>query len=143
MAEHEDMIFEFLEQCGFEPKRIQTKLVQFWYKEERYYFRFIDQKQAIRIFNPRVWRVESHEEFGIATFVANNMNRDTFGAKLFMNEVDDYVYIVADIFFAEFDTLRLTFMDYMQALNWAIGEFRDRAEAATEGNSQSGLSEPG
>jgi hypothetical protein len=143
MAERDDGIFEFLEASGLEPKRVQEKLVQFWYKEERYYCRFVDQKQAVRIFNPRVWRVETHEEFGIATFVANNMNRDTFGAKLFMNEVDDHVYIVADIFFAELETLRLAFIDYMNAMNWAIGEFRDRAEAATEGDSHPELPDSG
>lgn len=142
MDERYDSVFGFLETSGFEPKQIHGQLVQFWYKEERYYLRFVDQREALRIFNPRVWHVESHAEFGIATFVANNMNKETFGVKLFMNEVDDYVYTVADIFFSEFETLRRTFLDYMNAMNWAIGEFRDRTEEAIEGNDRPELPGP-
>jgi len=132
MIDHYETAFIFLEESELDPKRLDNKLIQFWHKEERYYFRLLENKSGLRIFNPRVWHVESHMEFGVATFTANEINKDSFVVKLFVNENDSYVYAVVGLFFTHLEEWKNTFFDYMQSLNWAIVEFRQRAHEAME-----------
>ena len=107
-------------------------LVQFWFKEEQYYIRFLEQKKAVRLFHPRIWQVESHLEFGISTFVSNDMNDDAFGIKMFVNGTENYVYAAADLFVTDIEAFKNTFFDYMNAMNWAVVEFRKRTDEAME-----------
>jgi hypothetical protein len=132
MIDHYETVFTFLEESGLDPKRLDNSLIQFWHKEERYYFRLLESRSGLRIFHPRVWHVESHMEFGVATFTANEINKDSFVVKLFVNENDNYVYAVIGLFFTALEEWKNTFFDYMQSLNWAIVEFRQRAHEAME-----------
>jgi hypothetical protein len=132
MIDHYDTVFTFLEESGLAPKRLDNELIQFWHKEERYYFRLLTSKPVLRMFHPRVWHVDSHMEFGVATFTANEINKDSFVVKLFVNENDSYVYAVVGLFFTSLEEWQSTFFDYMQSLNWAIVEFRQRAHEAME-----------
>jgi hypothetical protein len=132
MIDHYETAFGFLEESGLDPKRLDNELIEFWHKEERYYFRLFENNSGLRIFHPRVWQVESHMEFGVATFTANEINKDSFVVKLFVNENDNYVYAVVGLFFTELEEWKNTFFDYMQSLNWAIVEFRQRAHDAME-----------
>ena len=132
MIDHYEMVFIFLEESDLDPKRLDNNLIQFWHKEERYYFRLLENKSGLRILHPRVWHVESHMEFGVATFTANEINKDSFVVKLFVNENDSYVYAVVGLFFTNLEEWKNTFFDYMQSLNWAIVEFRQRAHEAME-----------
>jgi hypothetical protein len=132
MMDHYETVFTFLEESGLDPKKLDNNLIQFWHKEERYYFRLLENKSGLRIFHPRVWHVESHMEFGVATFTANEINKDSFVVKLFVNENDHYVYAVVGLFFTALEEWKNTFFDYMQSLNWAIVEFRQRAHEAME-----------
>ncbi len=125
-------IFRFLEVAALTPKRMNDDLVQFWFKEEQYYIRFLEQKKAVRLFHPRIWQVESHLEFGISTFVSNDMNDDAFGIKMFVNGTENYVYAAADLFVTDIEAFKNTFFDYMNAMNWAVVEFRKRTDEAME-----------
>jgi hypothetical protein len=49
-----------------------------------------------------------------------------------VNEHDHYVYAVVGLFFTALEEWKNTFFDYMQSLNWAIVEFRQRAHEAME-----------
>ena len=130
MNENVERLYQFLEAADLDPERIDDRRVQYWFKEERYYLRLLDQQRAVQIVHPRVWQVGSHLEFGVATFVSNDLNQDGFAAKLFVNNDEQSVYAVADIFVREIDSLQETFVDYMNAMSWAIVEFRNRTEAS-------------
>jgi NAD(P)-dependent dehydrogenase (short-subunit alcohol dehydrogenase family) len=54
------------------------------------------------------------------------------GAAWGVNENDSYVYAVVGLFFTSLEEWQSTFFDYMQSLNWAIVEFRQRAHEAME-----------
>lgn len=123
---------DFLNASGLESERGDGHLAQFWYKEERYYLRYLPQRQAIRIFHPRVWHVTSHLEFGVATFVANDMNQDSFATKLFVNNDDHHVYTAVEVFAPDAETVQTSFFNYMDALSWSIAEFRDRTERSMQ-----------
>jgi hypothetical protein len=132
MSELYEQLCDFLDASGLEPERQDGQPVQFWYKEERYSLRFLAQRQAIRIFHPRVWHVSSHLEFGVATFVANDMNQDSFATKCFVNNDDHHVYTAVEIFAPDATTVETSFFNYMNALSASIVEFRDRTERSMQ-----------
>ncbi|ETX07155.1 hypothetical protein [Candidatus Entotheonella palauensis] len=132
MSDIYERLCDFLDAAGLEPERQSGQLAQFWYKEERYYLRFLPPRQAIRIFHPRVWRVTSHLEFGVATFVANDMNQDSFAAKCFVNNDDHHVYAAVEVFAPDAETVQTSFFNYMNALSGSIVEFRDRTERSMQ-----------
>jgi len=132
MSEIFDYLCDFLGASGLAPERRDGEMAQFWYKEERYYLRFLPQRQAIRIVHPRVWRVASHLEFGIATFVANDMNQDSFATKCFVNNEDHHVYAAVEVFAPDAESVEASFFSYMNALSGSIVEFRDRTERSMQ-----------
>lgn len=132
MTDIYEHLCDFLDISGLEPERRDGQVTQFWYKEERYYLRFLPQRQAIRIAHPRVWHVTSHLEFGIATFVANDMNQDGFASKFFVNNDDHYVYAAVEVFTPDASTAETSFFNYMDALSGAIVECRDRMERSMQ-----------
>lgn len=132
MSDIYEHLYTFLDASGLDPEPRDGHLAQFWYKEERYYLRFLPQRQAIRIFHPRVWRVASHLEFGVATFVANDMNQDSFATKFFVNNDDHHVYTAVEVFAPEAESVEASFFDYMNALSGSIVEFRDRTERSMQ-----------
>jgi len=138
MSDIYDRLCNFLQASGLEPEAREGQLTQFWYKEERYYLRYLPQRQAIRIAHPRVWRVASHLEYGIATFVANDMNQDGFATKFFVNNDDHHIYAAVEVFTPDAATLEASFFQYMDALSGAIVECRDRMERSMqeEGNQE-------
>ena len=136
MSDIYEHLCAFLETSGLQPESGANQLTQFWYKEERYYLRFFPNRQALRIFHPRVWHVDSHMEFGVATFIANDMNQDSFATKMFVNNDDHYIYCVAEIFATDAETVEALFFNYMNALSWAIVEFRDRTDKSMQEEDQ-------
>ena len=138
MSDIYDHMRDFLQASGLEPESREGQLTQFWYKEERYYLRYLPQRQGIRIAHPRVWRVGSHLEYGIATFVANDMNQDRFATKFFVNNNDHHIYAAVEVFTPDAATAEASFFHYMDALSEAIVECRDRMERSMqeEGNQE-------
>jgi hypothetical protein len=132
MSDIFDHLCQFLDASGLEAERGTGHSAQFWYKEERYYLRFLPQRQGIRIVHPRVWKVASHLEFGIATFVANDMNQDSFATKCFVNNDDHHVYAAVEVFAPDAETVRISFFNYLNTLSGAIVEFRDRMERSMQ-----------
>lgn len=132
MSELYERLCEFLHASGLEPERGDSQIVRFWYKEERYYLRVLAQRQAIRIFHPRIWHVASHLEFGVATFAANDMNQDSFATKFFVNNDDHHVYTAVELFAPDALTIETSFASYMNALSESIVEFRDRVERSMQ-----------
>jgi hypothetical protein len=132
MSDIFDHLCQFLDASGLEAERGTGNSAQFWYKEERYYLRFLPQRQGIRIVHPRVWKVASHLEFGIATFVANDMNQDSFATKCFVNNDDHHVYAAVEVFVPDAETVRTAFFNYLNTLSGAIVEFRDRMERSMQ-----------
>ena len=132
MSEIYEHLCDFLDASGLEPQRGDGEMVQFWFKEERYYLRVLPQRQGIRIVHPRVWHVASHLEFGVATFVANDMSQDSFATKCFVNNDDHYVYAAAEFFAPDAATVETSFFNYMNALSGAIVEYRDRMERSMQ-----------
>ena len=132
MSDIYEHLCDFLDAAGLDPERGDGQLTQFWYKEERYYLRGLPQRQAVRISHPRVWRVASHLEFGVATFVANDMNQDSFATKFFVNNDDHYVYAAVEVFAPDADAVEASFFNYMNALSESIVEFRDRTERSMQ-----------
>ena len=127
-----DHLCQFLDASGLEAERGTGHSAQFWYKEERYYLRFLPQRQGIRLVHPRVWKVASHLEFGIATFVANDMNQDSFATKCFVNNDDHHVYAAVEVLAPDAETVMTSFFNYMNTLSGAIVEFRDRMERSMQ-----------
>jgi hypothetical protein len=132
MSDIFDHLCQFLDASGLEANRGAEHTAQFWYKEERYYVRFLPQRQGIRIVHPRVWSVASHLEFGIATFVANDMNQDSFATKCFVNNDDHHVYAAVEVFAPDAESVGTSFFNYMNTLSGAIVEFRDRMERSMQ-----------
>ncbi len=132
MSDMPDHVYDFLATVELDPKKMNDRMVQFWFKEESYYLRFFKDRQDIRIFHPRVYYVESHMEFGVATFVGNTMNKHAFGTKVFVNDNDNYVYAASEMFVADIEQWKDTFFDYMNAISRTIVEFRDRTAEAME-----------
>ncbi len=132
MSELYEHLYDFLDASGLEPERGDGLIARFWYREERYYLRVLAQRQAIRIFHPRVWHVASHLEFGVATFVANDMNQDSFATKFFVNNDDHHVYTAVEIFAPDTSTVEASFTNYMNALSESMVEFRDRVERSMQ-----------
>ena len=116
MSDIFDHLCQFLDASGLEAERGTGHSAQFWYKEERYYLRFLPQRQGIRIVHPRVWKVASHLEFGIATFVANDMNQDSFATKCFVNNDDHHVYAAVEVFAPDAETVRTLFLQLSEYL---------------------------
>jgi hypothetical protein len=132
MSDIFDHLCQFLDASGLAAERGTGHSAQFWYKEERYHLRFLPQRQGIRIVHPRVWKVASHLEFGIATFVANDMNQDSFATKCFVNNDDHHVYAAVEVFAPDAGTVGASFFNYMNTLSGAIVEFRDRMERSMQ-----------
>lgn len=132
MSDIYERLCDFLDASGLEPEHLNDQLAQFWYREERYYLRFLPQRQAVRISHPRVWHVTSHLEFGVATFVANDMNQDSFATKCFVNDDDHHVYTIVEVFSPDALTVEASFFNYMNALSGSIVEFRDRMERSMQ-----------
>lgn len=132
MSDIYEHLCDFLDASGLDPERGHGQRVRFWYKEERYELQVLAQRQAIRIVHARVWRVTSHLEFGIATFVANDMNQDSFATKFFVNNDDHQVHTAVEVFAPDASTVEASFSNYMNALSWAIVEFRDRTERSMQ-----------
>ena len=142
MADIYEHLVAFLGDSGLAPEPQGDNLTQFWYKEERYSLRFLPQLQALRIFHPRVWDVNSHLEFGVATFVANDMNQDSFATKLFVNNADHHVHLVVELFVNNAETVEASFFNYMNALSWAIVEFRNRTDQSMQEEDNPGSPSP-
>lgn len=53
------------------------------------------------------------------------------------------MYAVADIFVRDISQLQDTFVDYMDAMSWAIVEFRNRTEASMAEEESREVDEPG
>jgi len=132
MSDTYERLCDFLDAEGLEPERQDGQQARFWYKEERYHLRFLPPRQAVRIFHPRVWRVSSHLEYGVATFVANDMNQDHFATKFFVNDDDHHVYTAVEVFAPDVETVQSSFYHYMNAASQAMVEFRDRMERSMQ-----------
>lgn len=132
MSDIYERLCDFLDASGLDPERRDSQQAQFWYKEECYNLQFLAQRQAIRISHPRVWHVTSHLEFGIATFVANDMNQDSFASKCFVNNDDHHVHLAVEVFAPDARTLETSFFNYMNALSGSMVEFRDRMDRSMQ-----------
>lgn len=128
-----DVYLDMLAELGFRPERTSTGNAVFKY-EGRTHYLYANETDPdyFQLVCPNFWSIDSVEELQRALYCASEISRDTKVAKAYINDDETRVSIAVEMFVDDLDHLRPIFTRTLNALSWAVSEFRQRMRARVE-----------